>query len=263
MKSVISTIISTIQTGQSNLGERQFMTTGKDDSSSSPSSSVSTALGVIRDISTAMDKVLPENSSSASISYKLMDILSWSVASFVRASPSFPRFFFQALQSTVVKLAVSPQQGLSQEPIPLRADTHLSLKVEGVVQRGERPALFRQVRSVVISVSTSLVSRSSSTNLSSKTNETTSIQLSQTVQPHNDYFSTSFVLPFSVLGIHTTKVEAGVVDENGVVWNTGPRSTVTVRSYDESIQRQQQQIRSRAQQASSSQQMHHAQEIHT
>lgn len=39
-------------------------------------------------------------------------------------------------------------------------------------------------------------------------NETTSIQLNQTVQPHNDYFMTSFVLPFPVLGVHSAKVKS-------------------------------------------------------
>ncbi|CAG5118380.1 unnamed protein product [Candidula unifasciata] len=269
MKSVISTIISTIHTGKSNLGERQFMTSVKDEMKSYMSSGVSSVISVMKDISAAMDKLLPDNSSTGAISYKLMDILSWSVASFVRASPSYPRFFYQTLQNTVIKLAVSPQQSPNQEPIPLRADTHLSLKVEGVVQLGERPALFREVSSVVISVSTNLVTRSTSTVPTGKVNETTSVQLSQTVQPHNDYFMTSFVLPFPVLGIHTAKIEAGVVDENGVIWNTGPRATVSVRSYDENIQRQQQQqhqqlrAAARAQQTSSSQQMHYAQGTHT
>lgn len=69
---------------------------------------------------------------------------------------------------SVPQLAVSPQQSPNQEPIPLRADTHLSLKVEGVVQRGERPALFRQVTSVTISVSTNLTSRSSVVNTNAK-----------------------------------------------------------------------------------------------
>ncbi|GFS17814.1 integrator complex subunit 7-like [Elysia marginata] len=188
-------------------------------------------------------------------------MLSWSVNSFVKASPSFPRFFFQTLQNTVVKLAVSPQQSANQEPVSLRADTNLSLKVEGVVQRGDRPALFRQVKAVTISLSTALVSRSSATNPNVKSNENTSVQLSQTVEPHNDYFMTSFILPFPALGIHTAKVDAGVVDENGVTWNTGPSTTITIKSYDDSTlrQQQQQQMRARAHgiQASTSQQSHY------
>uniref|UniRef100_A0A2C9JPR4 Integrator complex subunit 7 n=1 Tax=Biomphalaria glabrata TaxID=6526 RepID=A0A2C9JPR4_BIOGL len=251
MKSVISTIISTIQTGQSNLGERQFLTSKKNSTSSLSMSSTSGTLNVMQEISSALDKLLPDTNSSAIISYKLMDILSWSVAGFVHASPSFPRFFFQTLQNTVVKLAVSPQQSANQEPILLRADTHLSLKVEGVVQRGEHPALFRKVSSVIISVTTALISRSTVPSTNIKVNESVSVHLTQTVQPHNDYFSTSFVLPFSVLGIHVAKVEAGVIDENGVFWNTGPCTSVTVKSYDDNIQRQQQ-IRARAQQQSTS-----------
>ncbi|XP_059168675.1 integrator complex subunit 7-like [Physella acuta] len=268
MKSVITTIISTIQTGQCNFGDRQFLTPSKKNEAGVQTSGVSATLNIMRDISSAMDRLLPENNLPAVISYKLMDILSTSVEGFVRASPSFPRFFFQTMQNTVVKLAVSPQQSPNQEPITLRADTHLSLKVEGVVQRGERPALFRQVTSVTISVSTNLTSRSSVVNTNAKANETTSVHLSQTVNPHNDYFSTSFVLPFPVLGIHVAKVEASVVDENGVTWNTGPRTSLTVKSYDDSLQRQQQQqqMRARTQQQPSTslgQQNHFAPPTHT
>ncbi|RUS76425.1 hypothetical protein EGW08_015816, partial [Elysia chlorotica] len=262
MKSVISTIISTIRTGRSNLGERQFLSSNKSDSSSSSDPPVNATIKVMHEISNAMDKLLPDTSSTATISHKLIDMLSWSVSSFVKASPSFPRFFFQTLQNTVVKLAVSPQQSPNQEPVSLRADTNLSLKVEGVVQRGDRPALFRHVKSVTISVSTALISRSSVTNPNIKGNESTSVQLSQTVEPHNDYFSTSFILPFPALGIHTAKVDAGVVDENGVIWNTGPTTTITIKSHDDSIlrqqQQQQQQMRARVHglQPSTSQQSH-------
>ncbi|GFN82837.1 integrator complex subunit 7, partial [Plakobranchus ocellatus] len=263
MKSVISTIISTIHTGQSNLGERQFLSSNKDESSCSGPPANAT-IRVMHEISNSMDKLLPDTSSTATISHKLIDMLLWSVTSFVRASPSYPRFFFQTLQNTTVKLAVSPQQSQNQEPVSLRADTNLSLKVEGVVQRGDRPALHRQVKSVIISVSTALVSRNTTVNPNVKTNENTSVHLSQTVEPHNDYFMTSFILPFPVLGIHTAKVDAGVVDENGVTWNTGPSTTITIKSYDDSIlrqqqQQQQQQLRARvqAQQASTSQQSHY------
>jgi len=240
MKSVISTIISTIHTGQSNLGERQFLTSTKDQPGSLGSHGLGSTMSVMQDISAAMDKLLPETNSSANISYKLLDILWKSASSLCKACPSYPRYFFQTLQTTVVKLAVSPQQSPNQDPIMLRGDTHLALRVEGVVQRGERPALYRQVSQVTIGVSTSLATRTSAANPNIKSNEVTNVQLSQTVTPHNDYFSTSFVLPFHVLGVHTVKVEASVVDENGVGWCTGPRTSLMVKSYDDNQRREQQ-----------------------
>lgn len=69
--------------------------------------------------------------------------------------------------------------------------------------------------------------------------EKTSVQLSQTVEPHNEYFSTSFVLPFPVLGLHSVQLDAAIVDETGACWHTGPRTTLNIKSYDDSIQRQQ------------------------
>ena len=65
--------------------------------------------------------------------------------------------------------------------------------------------------------------------------------MSQQVEPHNDYFTTQFLLAFPVTGQHEVTVEAAVVDDNDVVWTTGPRDTVAVKSYDEAVHRQLQQ----------------------
>ena len=67
--------------------------------------------------------------------------------------------------------------------------------------------------------------------------EKTSVQLTQTVEPHNEYFSTSFILPFHVLGLHAVLLEAAIVDKNGACWRTGPRATLNVKSYDDSMHR--------------------------
>lgn len=65
--------------------------------------------------------------------------------------------------------------------------------------------------------------------------------MKQTAEPHNDYFSTQFLLAFPIAGIHLVSIEAAVVDENGVEWRTGPKASLSVKSYDEAVQRQQQQ----------------------
>ena len=61
----------------------------------------------------------------------------------------------------------------------------------------------------------------------------------QVAEPHNDYFSAQFLLAFPITGLHTITIDAAVVDENGVEWRTGPRASLSVKSYDEAMQRQQ------------------------
>lgn len=69
--------------------------------------------------------------------------------------------------------------------------------------------------------------------LDTKTNE-----IKQQVEPHNDYFSTQFLLNFSILGTHTVTVEASVVDESGIEWKTGPKTTVSVKSLEDPYSQQ-------------------------
>ncbi|XP_076441558.1 integrator complex subunit 7-like isoform X2 [Babylonia areolata] len=240
IKSAISTIISTVNTGQSTMGERQYLGHLKGDGKERSMQQV------LHNISRDLDILLPENSTSSEKNYKLVclcpqliDFLTSSAQALVQASLPFPRFFFQTLQSTTVKLALSPQASLSGEPVLIRSDTNLALKVEGVIQRGERPALFRSVHSVRVTLTTSLLSRAPGQPQAPQMKnpaEKTGVQLSQTVEPHNEYFSTNFVLPFPVLGLHSVLVEAAIVDENGACWKTGPRTTLSVKSYNDALQ---------------------------
>lgn len=65
-----------------------------------------------------------------------------------------PRYFFQALQATSVKLSVSPQPRVLGEPVSVPQGSQLALKVEGVLRHGKRASLFRSVAAVCISIST-------------------------------------------------------------------------------------------------------------
>ena len=65
--------------------------------------------------------------------------------------------------------------------------------------------------------------------------------MSQSASPHNDYFSVQFLLAFPVTGVYGVNIEVAVLDKQGVLWNTGPRTSMLVKSYDEAVQRQQQQ----------------------
>ncbi|KAG7508348.1 integrator complex subunit 7 [Solea senegalensis] len=146
------------------------------------------------------------------------------VIALLKVPLSFQRYFFQKLQSTSIKLAISPSPRTPSEPIPVQSSQQLTLKVEGVVQHGSTPGLFRKIQSVCLNVTSVLQSKTGSdfkVPLDTKTNE-----IEQRVEPHNDYFSTQFLLNFSILGTHSVTVEASVVDESGTEWKTGPKTTV-------------------------------------
>uniref|UniRef100_A0A8C2ZUY9 Integrator complex subunit 7 n=1 Tax=Cyclopterus lumpus TaxID=8103 RepID=A0A8C2ZUY9_CYCLU len=165
------------------------------------------------------------------------------VIALLKVPLSFQRYFFQKLQSTSIKLALSPSPRTPSEPIPVQSSQQLTLKVEGVVQHGSTPGLFRKIQSVCLNVTSVLQSKTGpdyKVPLDTKTNE-----IEQQVEPHNDYFSIQFLLNFSILGTHTVTVEASVVDESGIEWKTGPKTTVSVKSledpYSQQLRHQQQQ----------------------
>ena len=71
--------------------------------------------------------------------------------------------------------------------------------------------------------------------------ESSSNSLTQTAEPHNDYFCCQVLLSFPTPGLHQVTIDTAVIDETGTEWNTGPQMAVLVKSYDEAVQRQQQQ----------------------
>ncbi|EPY74278.1 integrator complex subunit 7 [Camelus ferus] len=149
-----------------------------------------------------------------------------------------------------LKLALSPSPRNPAEPIAVQNNQQLALKVEGVVQHGSKPGLFRKIQSVCLNVSSTLQSKSGQDYkipIDNMTNE-----MEQRVEPHNDYFSTQFLLNFAILGTHNITVESSVKDANGIVWKTGPRTTIFVKSledpYSQQIRLQQQQAQQPLQQ---------------
>lgn len=185
------------------------------------------------------------------VSYLHTGCLCDAVIALLKVPLSFQRYFFQKLQSTSIKLALSPSPRTPTEPIPVQNNQQLTLKVEGVVQHGSTPGLFRKIQSVCLNVSSTLQSKTGGPEykipLDSNTNE-----IEQRVEPHNDYFSTQFLLNFSILGSHMVNVEASVVDESGIEWKTGPKTTVSVKSLEDPYAQQlrhNQQQQQQAQQA--------------
>ena len=72
---------------------------------------------------------------------------------------SFARFYFQSLQTTTIKLALSPQPRTAGESISVPSGSQLAVKVEGVILHGQKPGLFRKIHEIVINVSSQLQSK--------------------------------------------------------------------------------------------------------
>ncbi|KAK7874523.1 hypothetical protein R5R35_001604 [Gryllus longicercus] len=167
------------------------------------------------------------------ITHQHIDCLLREVEILAESSLCVPRYFFQILQSTSVKLAISPQPRVLGEAISVQSGSQLAVKVEGVIQHGKRPGLFRKVNGVVITVTSQLQSRQTHNNHDPKNVNDVGSVLTQTVPPHRDFFSAQFLLAFPTGGQYLIIVEAAVVDEKSNTWRTGPRNTLTVKSHEE------------------------------
>ncbi|KAL4829114.1 hypothetical protein H8958_021053 [Nasalis larvatus] len=197
-----------------------------------------------------LEEVESLNRKYTPVSYMHTACLCNAIIALLKVPLSFQRYFFQKLQSTSIKLALSPSPRNPAEPIAVQNNQQLALKVEGVVQHGSKPGLFRKIQSVCLNVSSTLQSKSGQDYkipIDNMTNE-----MEQRVEPHNDYFSTQFLLNFAILGTHNITVESSVKDANGIVWKTGPRTTIFVKSledpYSQQIRLQQQQAQQPLQQ---------------
>ena len=70
----------------------------------------------------------------------------------------FPRFLFQTMQTTTIKLAVSPQPRVAGEPVTSTMGAQLAVKVEGIVQvcnQKSTTTIRRKVKAVQVTVATS------------------------------------------------------------------------------------------------------------
>ncbi|KAF2367660.1 Armadillo-type fold [Trinorchestia longiramus] len=107
----------------------------------------------------------------------------------------YPRLFYQSLQRTSIALNITPQPHNSSDCITLQNSSQLAVKVEGVISHGRQAGLFRSIKTVTLLINSSIQSRPPHTlDLKVEPNET----LSQTVEPHNDFFSAQFLLAFPV-----------------------------------------------------------------
>lgn len=157
-----------------------------------------------------------------------------------------PRYFYQVLQSTTVKLSITPQPRVLGENVTVPHGSQLAVKVEGVVQHGGKPGLFRTVEQVIVTVISALQPRVNQEFQSSQDNVLT---LTQTVPPHRDFFTTTFLLAFPQGGQYALSIDACLVDAGGCVWRVSPKTTFAVKVYEEPGSKQPQQTTSNASQS--------------
>lgn len=180
---------------------------------------------------------LPQETTKT-ITNKHTDVILKQIEMTTKSSLCMPRFFFQTLQSTSIKLSLNPQPRNPGEPVVVQPSSNLVVKVEGVVSTSTKlPKLYRTIDSVQLT----LVSQMISPRPADLKNINDIITLTQTVKPHRDFLTGSFLLPLNniqvtymgnpvVLGGQWSVVlEACVIDSSGVVWNTGPKSNLLVR----------------------------------
>ncbi|KAJ3665781.1 hypothetical protein Zmor_001256 [Zophobas morio] len=173
-----------------------------------------------------------DDSSINTITHRHVELLKKITEVLANGSLPIPRYFFQVLQSTSVKLAISPQPRVMGEFISVQANSQLAVKVEGVIQHGMKPGLFRKIEEVMVTVTSQIQNNSKSKDVDNKNTEQSSV-LTQAVTPHKDFFTAQFLLAFPKGGQYLLVVEASVVDEDSNTWKTGPRSTLTVKVPEE------------------------------
>uniref|UniRef100_A0A1Q3G3H8 Integrator complex subunit 7 n=1 Tax=Culex tarsalis TaxID=7177 RepID=A0A1Q3G3H8_CULTA len=180
-----------------------------------------------------------ETSATKSITNRHMDLLLKQIEIAVKAPFCVPRFFFQILQNTSVKLALSPQPRVIGEPIFVQPSSNLVVKVEGVIQHhGKKPSIYRSIESVQLTLSSQpMPSRPNDSKVYSE-----AIVSTQTVKPHRDFLTGNFLLSLhnsnqcsggSLGNQWQVTMETCVIDQNGVLWTTGPKSVIHVRIPDD------------------------------
>lgn len=192
---------------------------------------INTCMKMKRELAT-----LPPNEPGVqkSITTKHTDTIISQIETLLRSPVCVPRFFFQVLQTTLIKLSVSPQPRVAGDPVIVAAGSSLIVKIEGVIQHfgNKTSSLFRSIDSVQLTLTSQLISPKSN---DFKSNNDT-ITLTQTVRPHRDFLSGSFLVPLNnvqptgqfgaavCMGGHwQVTLEAFVVDGNSVLWHTGPK----------------------------------------
>ncbi|XP_044738328.1 integrator complex subunit 7 [Chrysoperla carnea] len=188
-------------------------------------------------MSTACEKVIKISKELAAetemktIAHKHADSLINQVTILANTSLCIPRYFYQVLQSTTVKLSITPQPRVLGESVSVPHGSQLAVKVEGVVQHGGKPGLFRSVKEVIVTVTS--VPQTRINHDLQVPNDNNCLTLTQTVTPHRDFFTTQFLLAFAQGGQYVLSIDACLVDSSGCVWRVSQKTTFAVKVYEE------------------------------
>jgi integrator complex subunit 7 len=149
-----------------------------------------------------------------------------------------PRFFFQSLQTTTLKLAVTPQPRAGGEPLTVSSSQQLAIKVEGVITSAALSSTPRAVKAIHLSLQSSLVSAAK--NATAAPNEKplsdagTVQHLEQRAVPHNDFFTAQFLVTFPTAGAHQVVIETQLVDDEERFWKSGQRpALMNVKAFED------------------------------
>jgi len=152
----------------------------------------------------------------------------------------FPRLFFQSLQQTSLKLAVTPQPRSGNEPIGVSNSQHMAIKIEGVIATATTlKHTLRTVKSLKLTLNSQLQNPAAKVLQTNDKLPDCNQNLEHTVEPHNDFFSTQFLLPFAVPGTHQVTIETRLIDEDGHTWNIGVKTTLAIKSFEDGANRSQ------------------------
>lgn len=148
-----------------------------------------------RQIRSELSHLPLEQVTQKTITMKHTEIIMNQLEMLMQLSVCLPRYFFQVLQSTSIKLSISPPPRAAGDPVIVQAGSSLVIKVEGVIQHcGKTRGLYRSVDSIHLTLTSQL--------LTPKAPEfklpTDTIVLSQTVKPHRDFFTANFMVIFSL-----------------------------------------------------------------
>ncbi|KAL1464671.1 hypothetical protein WDU94_004298 [Cyamophila willieti] len=169
------------------------------------------------------------------ITHKKINIVKHQCQILMDTPMCFPRFIFQSLQSTQIKLSIQPERKFNTqgtETVTIQNNHELIIKVEGVIEKMSRVPQFRSINNVRIHLNSQLLIRSAHD--ASKLPDASAVKaLKQEVPAHNDFFTAEFLLSFQIGGSHQIQISASLVDQEDKTWHTGPRHTLTVKVHDE------------------------------
>ena len=64
-----------------------------------------------------------------------------------------------------------------------------------------------------------------------------SMMINQSIEkeclPHNDFFTQQFLIQFPIAGTHILLIEARLVDEQGVTWKSGVKTSLNIKAFED------------------------------